>query len=221
MLRNVHLRVGKNEFVALLGANGAGKTTLLGAISRVMGTITAGTIAFEGTNIERMPPHKVCAMGIAQVPEGRRIFPYLSVEENILVGAYQLRAWRHRRAALERAFQLFPVLKERRHAPARLLSGGEQQMLVIARGLASRPKLLMVDEPSLGLAPKVLEEVYRVLGVLCQEEGVSILLAEQNAHYALAVARRGYVMQEGEIVLEGTTEQLLRSELVKKAYLGR
>jgi branched-chain amino acid transport system ATP-binding protein len=217
-LRNVSFDVQKNETVALLGSNGSGKTTTLNAISGILKP-SSGTIIFENRNIEKLPPHKIVEAGITHIPEGRRIFPYLTVKENLLIGANSREAWEKRNESLERVYNLFPVLKERSSMQARLLSGGEQQMLVIGRGLMSRPKLLLLDEPSLGLAPKILSEIYNVIQSL-REERIAILLSEQNAHYALKVADRGYVLQDGEIVLEGASDKLLKSDLVKKAYLG-
>ena len=208
-----------NEFVALLGSNGAGKTTLLNTISGMV-RARSGTIAFDGKRIDSLPPYKIIAMGIAQVPEGRRILPHMTVEENLLLGAYAGDAWRQRTSSLERAYYLFPRLKERRNVVARALSGGEQQMLLIARGMMSLPRLLMVDEPSLGLAPIVLAEVYRVLERL-REEKVTVLLSEQNARYALRTADRAYVLQDGRVALEGKGTDLLENDLVRKAYLGR
>jgi branched-chain amino acid transport system ATP-binding protein len=221
VLHEVNLTVDQGELVALLGSNGAGKTTLLNVISRVAGDITSGNIIFEGSHIENLPPYRITGLGIAHVPEGRKLFPYLTVKENLLMGAYAGEAWRTKDVEIERVFGLFPILKERSHMPARSLSGGEQQMVAVARGLVSRPKLLMVDEPSLGLAPKVLAELYRVLATLHSEQGYSILLSEQNAHYALKIASRAYVLQDGRIVLEGRSTELLESELVRKAYLGK
>ena len=219
VLRDVSFNVKENEIVALLGSNGSGKTT---ALNTILGMLkpTSGSIIFQGQHVENLPPHKIVEAGIAQVPEGRRIFPYLTVKENLLLGAYSREAWRKRKDSLEHVLSLFPPLKERSHVQARLLSGGEQQMLVIGRGLMSHPKLLMIDEPSLGLAPKVLSEVYDVIKHL-REEKITILLSEQNAHYALKVGDRGYVLQDGAIVLEGLSGELLKSEFVKKAYIGR
>ena len=219
-LQAINLSVSQNECVALLGSNGAGKTTLLNAISGTIEATVSGDIIFEGKHIENLPPHQITALGIAHSPEGRKIFPFMTVKENLLLGAYAGKAWRRRNQSLEGVFHLFPILKERSNMPARSLSGGEQQMLVIGRALMTQPKLLMVDEPSLGLGPRVLVEVYRALQGLRQEK-VTILLSEQNAHYALRIADRAYVLQDGRIVLEGKSSELLESDLVKKAYLGR
>ena len=219
VLRDVSFNIQQNEIIALLGSNGAGKTTL---VNTIMGMLkpTSGSIIFEGKHIENMPPHEIVGQGIAQVPEARRIFPYISVKDNLFLGAYSKEAWPKRNDSLEWVFRLFPVLKERRNMPAGTLSGGEQQMLVIGRGLMSHPKLIMVDEPSLGLAPKLLSEVYDILGRL-REEKITILLSEQNARQALSISDRGYVLENGRVVLEDSSEKLLKSELVKKAYLGR
>jgi len=219
VLYNVSLNVGKEEIVALLGSNGAGKTTLLNTICGLIKP-SSGSISFLGKNIENLPPHKILRSGILQVPEGRRIFPYMTVLENLLVGANNPEAWRRRNELLERVFNLFPILKERRNMQARLLSGGEQQMLAIGRSLMGNPRLLLIDEPSLGLAPKVLTKIYDTIKSLRDDEDVTILLAEQNAQYALNIADRGYVLENGRIVLEGLSMELLNNEHVKKAYLG-
>ncbi|MEM3485668.1 MAG: ABC transporter ATP-binding protein [Candidatus Methanomethyliaceae archaeon] len=218
VLHGVSLEVREGEMVALLGGNGAGKTTLLNTLSGLL-RCSSGSIRFKGKNIERLSPHQIVELGIAHIPEGRQIFPYLSVKENLLMGACNSRAWRRRGQLLERAYSLFPILKERANQRASLLSGGEQQMLVIARGLMAAPKLLLVDEPSLGLAPIVLSQIYDVLASL-PKTGLTVLLSEQNAQYALAIANRGYVLQDGRIVLSGSTAELMENEMVKKAYLG-
>ena len=219
VLYSVSLNVGKEEIVALLGSNGAGKTTLLNTICGLIKP-SSGSISFLGKNIEKLPPHKILRSGILQVPEGRRIFPYMPVLENLLVGANNPEAWRRRHELLERVFNLFPILKERRNMQARLLSGGEQQMLAIGRSLMGNPRLLLIDEPSLGLAPKVFTKIYDTIKSLRDDEDVTILLAEQNAQYALNIADRGYVLENGRIVLEGLSMELLNNEHVKKAYLG-
>ncbi len=219
VLHDVSLSVRENELVALLGSNGAGKSTLLNTIHGMMKP-QSGTIHFLGKPIENLPPHKVIAEGIAQVPEGRRLFPYMTVRENLLLGAYPGDAWKHKQKRMEWVLELFPILRERANNHSRLLSGGEQQMLTIGRGLMSQPRLLMVDEPSLGLAPVVLDHLYATLGKL-RDSKITILLPEQNALRALGIANRGYVMQDGRIVLEGNPTSLMQSDLVKKAYLGR
>jgi len=219
VLDDVSLEVQEGELVALLGSNGAGKSTLLNTIQGIVRP-SAGSIRFLGKFIEHLPPHKVIAEGIVQVPEGRRLFPYMTVKENLLLGSYPGKAWQGKRQRMEWVVSLFPVLKDRAHMQARLLSGGEQQMLTIGRGLMAQPRLLMVDEPSLGLAPLIQDNLYEALGRL-RESRITILLPEQNALRALAIADRGYVLQDGRIVLAGKAGSLMQSDLVKKAYLGR
>lgn len=218
VLHGVNMVINDNEMVALLGSNGAGKSTLINTILGMLKP-TQGTITFEGQNIEKLPPHEIVKRGIAQVPEARRIFPYMTVTDNLLVGAYNNNAWPFRKKTLERVFAMFPILKERKGQSAGTLSGGEQQMMVIGRGLMSNPKLLMVDEPSLGLAPKILEVVYDTLNKL-KDEKITTLLSEQNAQQALLIAGRGYIMENGRVVHTDKSENLLNSDLVKKAYLG-
>lgn len=219
VLHDVTLQVKENELVALLGSNGAGKSTLLNTIQGIVKP-SSGCILFLGKPIENLPTHKIIAAGIAQVPEGRRLFPYMTVKENLLLGAYPGKAWQIKQERIKWIMELFPILKERANMPSRLLSGGEQQMLTIGRGLMARPRLLMVDEPSLGLAPVIQDHLYQTLGKLRQSQ-ITILLPEQNALRALEIADRGYVMQDGKIVLEGDAASLMQSDLVKKAYLGR
>jgi branched-chain amino acid transport system ATP-binding protein len=219
ILRDVSINIRQGEIVALLGSNGAGKTTL---VNTVMGMLkpVSGEIVFQGEHIENMSPHEIVRRGVAQVPEGRKIFPYISVRDNLFLGAYSGEAWSKRNDSLEWVYNLFPLLKERNNMPARTLSGGEQQMLVIGRGLMSHPKLIMVDEPSLGLAPKLLSEVYNILGKL-RDEKITTLLSEQNARQALTISDRGYVLENGRVVLTDSSDKLLGSKLVKEAYLGR
>jgi len=219
ILRDVSLNVQQGEVIALLGSNGAGKTTLVNALMGML-KVTSGEIIFEGEHIENMQPHEIVKRGVAQVPEGRKIFPYISVHDNLFLGAYSNEAWHRRGESIEWVYNLFPLLKERGHMPARTLSGGEQQMLVIGRGLMSRPKLLLVDEPSLGLAPKLLAEVYDILHKL-SEQKITTLLSEQNARQALTISDRGYVLENGSVVLADSSAKLLNSELIKEAYLGR
>jgi branched-chain amino acid transport system ATP-binding protein len=219
ILRHVSLSIKQCEIVALLGSNGAGKTTLVNTMTGMLKTVS-GEILFEGEHIENMPPHEIVERGIIQVPEGRKIFPYISVRDNLFLGAYSGQAWSKRSDSMEWVFSLFPLLKERQHMPARTLSGGEQQMLVIARGLMSRPRLMLVDEPSLGLAPKLLSEVYDILAKL-REDKITTLLSEQNARQALTISDRGYVLENGRVVLSDSSDKLLNSELIKEAYLGR
>ena len=218
VLHGVNMTVNENEMVALLGSNGAGKSTLINTILGMLKP-TQGTITFEGQNIEKLPPHEIVKRGIAEVPEARRIFPYMTVTDNLLVGAYNNSAWSIRKKNLERVFNMFPLLKERKNQLGGTLSGGEQQMMVIGRGLMSNPKLLMVDEPSLGLAPKILEVVYDTMSKL-REEKITIILSEQNAKQALTIANRGYIMENGRVILSDNSENLLNSDSVKKAYLG-
>jgi len=219
VLHDVTLQVKEGELVALLGSNGAGKSTLLNTIQGIVKP-SSGSILFLGKPIENLSTHKIIAAGIAQVPEGRRLFPYMTVKENLLLGAYPGKAWKAKQKRMEWVMELFPILKERANMPSRSLSGGEQQMLTIGRGLMAQPQLLMVDEPSLGLAPVIQDHLYQTLGKLRQSR-ITILLPEQNALRALGIADRGYVMQDGRIVLEGNAASLIQSDLVKKAYLGR
>lgn len=209
----------KGECVALLGSNGAGKTTLLKTLSGLL-KATSGRISFLNTSFDHLHPSARVESGLIQVPEGGKIFPYLTVWENLLMGASgQKEAWKVRHHSLERVIKLFPIIKERRNNQARLLSGGERQMLVIGRGLMALPKLLMVDEPSLGLAPRILLEIFNTILVL-RQEGVTILLSEQNVQQALRVADRGYVLENGRVVMDNTSEEILQSEHIRKAYLG-
>jgi len=217
-LKGVSLSAEKGEIVTLIGANGAGKTTLLRSISGLVAS-RSGSIRFEGADITRTPPHEIVGLGISQSPEGRMVFANLTVEDNLELGAYR----RRDRAAIEedrkRVFELFPRLLERRRQSAGTLSGGEQQMLAIGRALMSRPRLLLLDEPSLGLAPLLVREIFRTI-VEINQRGVTVLLVEQNAHMALSVARRGYVLETGRVVLEDRADELLRNADVKSAYLG-
>ena len=218
ILHGVNMTVETNEMVALLGSNGAGKSTLINTILGMLKP-TKGKIIFQGESIEKLPPYEIIKRGIAEVPEARRIFPYMSVMDNLLVGSYNKTAWPVRKKTLERVFNMFPILKERKNQSAGTLSGGEQQMMVIARGLMSNPKMLMVDEPSLGLAPKILELVYDTLAKL-KEEKITLILSEQNAMQALTIAGRGYIMENGRVIYADVSEKLLDSDVVKKAYLG-
>lgn len=218
VLHGVGLEVREGEIVALLGANGAGKTTLINNISGVM-PIKSGNISFLDKDIQNLTSDKIVQLGIVQIPEGRKIFPYLTVKENLLMGACTPRAWKKRHDMMAKVCALFPILKDRAYQQASLMSGGEQQMLVIARGLMARPKLLMIDEPSLGLSPLIMSQIYDVIKNF-PADGITVLLSEQNALYALEIACRGYVLQDGHLVLEGTSEFLLNNEQVKKAYIG-
>ncbi|MBH3015286.1 ABC transporter ATP-binding protein [Serratia ureilytica] len=216
-LRQVSLQVNAGETVALIGANGAGKSTLLMSIFG-QPRIAGGQILFRGEDISRRPTHFVASSGIAQAPEGRRIFPDMSVEENLLMGTITV-GNRYLEEDLPRMFELFPRLKERRNQRAMTMSGGEQQMLAIARALMSRPKLLLLDEPSLGLAPIVVRQIFGVLRELTRS-GMTLFLVEQNANHALKLSDRGYVMVNGQIRLTGSGEELLNDPQVRKAYLG-
>ncbi len=217
-LKGVSLHVDEGEVVAILGSNGAGKTTMLRTIQGLLRP-QAGTILFEGTALEKLPPDQIVRRGIAQSPEGRLIFPRMTVLDNLEMGAFSRRDRAEIKADLERVFALFPRLKERRHQQGGTLSGGEQQMLAIGRALMARPRLLLMDEPSMGLAPILVEQIYRTLREI-NRQGTTILLVEQNARMALSIAHRGYVMETGEIVLSDTAANLRGSELVRKAYLG-
>jgi len=218
VLTDVSLEVNRGEVVALVGSNGAGKSTLLRVISGLV-PATSGTIELENRRIEQMPSHEIVAMGVAHVLEGRRLFGRLSVMDNLLLGAYTRRFEEEIGETLQAVLTMFPRLDERRNQTSETLSGGEQQMLAIARGLMCRPNLLMLDEPSLGLMPLFVKVVFDAVRRI-REEGVTVLLVEQNVRLALRVADRAYVLQTGRIVAEGTGKELLRSNMVRKAYLG-
>ena len=217
-LWDVSLQVDKGEIVALLGSNGAGKTTTLKAISGVLKPL-AGGVFFEGKSLLNKAPHEIVEMGIAHIPEGRRLFPDMTVIENLEMGSYPRNARAGRRQTLQWIFELFPVLAERRHQMVGSMSGGEQQMVAIGRGLMARPKLLLVDEPSLGLAPLLVAEVFRVIKEI-QGSGVTILLVEQNVRSALEITSRAYILESGRIVRAGPSHLLLHDDEVRKAYLG-
>ncbi|MBI2370173.1 MAG: ABC transporter ATP-binding protein [Deltaproteobacteria bacterium] len=217
-LKGISLSVSEGEIVTLIGANGAGKSTTLKAISGLV-PASAGRIEFEGEVITGLPPHRILARGIAHIPEGRRIFPDLTVLENLRLGGYLIRDKAQFRRGLERVFDSFPILAERRQQLAGTLSGGEQQMLAVGRGLMSNPKLLLLDEPSLGLSPRIVTRVAQIIQDI-HKQGVTILLVEQKAQLALGIAGRGYVLETGRIVLEDAAANLVRNALVKRAYLG-
>jgi branched-chain amino acid transport system ATP-binding protein len=219
-VRGISLSVGEGEVVTLIGGNGAGKTTTLRSISMVHPP-AQGAVFFKGEDITGMKSHDVVAKGIVQVPEGRHIFPNMSVAENLEMGSFQRRkaTKQELHADLEHIFELFPRIKERRKQLGGTLSGGEQQMLAIGRALMAKPKLLMLDEPSMGLAPQVVERVFEVIAEV-NKEGIPVLLIEQNAQMALGAAKRGYVIETGEIVLEDEADKLLGNDQVRKAYLG-
>jgi branched-chain amino acid transport system ATP-binding protein len=218
VLHGVSLEVNQGEIVTILGANGAGKSTTLLSISGLV-RVTAGTILFEKAELQKLRAHDIVKLGIAQVPEGRRIFDTLTVQENLNMGAFVRKDARQVNESREWVYQLFPILKERRQQLAGTLSGGEQQMLAIGRGLMNQPRILLLDEPSLGLAPLLAKAIFQTLKQI-NESGVTILLVEQNARAALKLAHRGYVMEVGRIVLEDTAEALLANPEVQNAYLG-
>lgn len=217
-LKGVSLEVQAGEIVTLIGSNGAGKTTTLRTISGQLKPRN-GKIYFKDQSIEKIPPHEIAALGIAHVPEGRKIFPRLTVEENLEMGAFRITDNARIRQNMKKAFDLFPRLEERRKQKGGTLSGGEQQMLAMARALMSDPIILLLDEPSMGLAPLLVDHIFQVIKDL-NEAGMTILLVEQNALKALKIANRGYVLQTGTVVLSGPGKELLNNELVKEAYLG-
>ncbi len=224
VLKGMSLRVGRGAIVALLGSNGAGKSTTLKAISGFLpledGEISDGRIEFEGRDLAGLQPHHIVKQGIFQVMEGRHIFEDLTVEENLSCGAYIRRDRKAVARDLDKCFTYFPVLKKRLKQTAGYLSGGEQQMLAISRALLARPKLMMLDEPSLGLAPILVEEIFAIIKEINQKEGTTILLVEQNAQVALAVSSYGYIMENGRVVLDGPVERLLADQDVQEFYLG-
>jgi branched-chain amino acid transport system ATP-binding protein len=224
VLKGVSLEVRPGSITALLGANGAGKTTTLKAVSGVLrterGEVTKGTITFGGRRLDGLRAFDITKLGISQVFEGRRVFEHLTAEENLIAGAHTQRHSGKIRDGMERTYAYFPVLKERRHQLAGYLSGGEQQMLVIGRALMSNPKIVLLDEPSLGLAPMLVEEIFGIVRRLVEREGLSVLLVEQNATMALEVADHGYVMETGRIVLEGDVASLRENSDIREFYLG-
>jgi branched-chain amino acid transport system ATP-binding protein len=217
-LHAVSLGVEPGEIVAVVGANGAGKTSLLRTISGLL-RARRGAIAFDGRRIEALPPHAIVELGVVQVPEGRKIFPGLSVRETLELGSYTKAAKARRAESLERAFAMFPILRDRTGQAAGTLSGGEQQMLAIARALMALPRLLMLDEPSLGLAPRIVKDIFRTIADI-NGAGTTVLLVEQNTRQALALSQRGYVLENGRVVLSSTGAALLGDAHVKRAYLG-
>ena len=218
-LKDVSIEIGEGEIVTLIGANGAGKSTTLMSISGVVRP-RSGEIFFKGQPIHDMNSNDIVQLGISQAPEGRRIFPYLTVLENLDMGAFLRKDKLEIQKDLEYVFELFPILKDRRSQIGGTLSGGEQQMLAISRALMARPKLLLLDEPSLGLAPLIMQQIFKIIKKINQEHNTSIFLVEQNAKQALQVANRGYVMENGRITLSDAADKLLNNEDVKKAYLG-
>ncbi|MDG4506935.1 ABC transporter ATP-binding protein [Streptococcus suis] len=217
-VKDVSFEVNEGEVVTLIGANGAGKTSILRTISGLVRP-SAGTISFLGNEIQKVPARKIVADGLSQVPEGRHVFAGLTVMENLEMGAFLRNNREENQANLKKIFARFPRLEERKNQDAATLSGGEQQMLVMGRALMSQPKLLLLDEPSMGLAPIFIQEIFDIIQDI-QKQGTTVLLIEQNANKALAIADRGYVLETGKVVLSGTGKELLASEEVKKAYLG-
>jgi branched-chain amino acid transport system ATP-binding protein len=224
VLRSVSLEVGNSKIIALLGANGAGKTTTLKAISGMLkteeGEVTDGSIDFDGQRIDRYGPERIAAMGISQAMEGRRVLEHLSVEENLFIGAYCRKDRAGVKKDIEMVFDWFPKIKQLRRQMSGYLSGGEQQMLVIGRALMARPRLMLLDEPSLGLAPLLVQEIYEIIERINTEQKMAILLVEQNARAALGIADYGYVMENGRVVLEGAAEKLKDNEDVQEFYMG-
>ncbi len=219
-LKGISLHMKPMEVVALIGGNGAGKSTVLKSISGIVRS-ASGSITLNGDDITHVSPEKIVMSGVSHVPEGRRIFPRLTVEDNLLLGAFTRKDYSEIKKDMARMQELFPVLAKRRKQYAGNLSGGEQQMLAIARGLMSRPMLLLLDEPTMGLAPVVAKDIYRQIRYLNKERGLGILIVEQNARVALGLADRGYIIETGRIVLEGNASELRQSNEIKRAYLGK
>lgn len=218
VLKEFSFGMDEGEIISMIGANGAGKTTTINVLSGLL-RASSGEVHFLGERIDHLPAHRIVERGLIQVPEGRQLFPSLTVLENLEMGSYLSRARTQSAQNFEKVFQLFPILQERRQQIARSLSGGEQQMLAISRGLMACPKLLMLDEPSLGLAPLIVKNIFHTI-LEINARGTPILLAEQNVFYALSSSHRGYVIESGAIVMEGKGEELLKSDYVKTAYLG-
>jgi len=218
ILDSVSLQIEENEVTAIIGSNGAGKTTI---INTIMGTLKpySGEIIYKKKDITKDTTHKIASYGISLIPEDRKLFPDLKVYENLLLGAYSRRAWKKRKSTTDYVYELFPILVERKKQEAGLLSGGEQQMLAIARGLMSQPDLLILDEPSLGLAPKIVLEVYEIIKKI-SGEGVTIIIVEQNVNKALDISKNAYVIENGEVVMCGESKQLLKNPDIKKAYIS-
>jgi branched-chain amino acid transport system ATP-binding protein len=217
-LWGVSLRIDDKEIVALVGSNGAGKTTLLNTISGLIHP-ASGSIEFLGTRIEGLTPHAIVELGMSHIPEGRKLFPDMSVRENLEMGAYTKRVWKDKQQILDRVYELFPILKARQGQLASTLSGGEQQMVAMGRGLMSQPRLCIVDEPSSGLAPLIVDEIFGIIQGL-RDQGIAIFLIEQNVQQTLEIADRAYVLENGRVALEGKSKELLKEELIRKAYLG-
>ena len=217
-LQDVSFQITQGEIVALIGANGAGKTTILNTISNIVPSV-AGRVIYQEKDVTKLPPHEIVKLGISQVPEGRRVFGRMSVLENLEMGAYTRNDKQEIASDMEKIFQRFPRLNERKKQPAKTLSGGEQQMLAMGRALMSRPKLLLLDEPSMGLAPMLVEQIFQIIREI-NKSGTTILLVEQNASMALSIAHRAYVLETGEVVLQGDAKELASNPEVRKAYLG-
>jgi branched-chain amino acid transport system ATP-binding protein len=217
-LWDVSLTIVEAEIVALVGANGAGKTTLLNTLSGLLHP-ASGRVEFYGKRIDRLRPHAIVELGISHIPEGRRLFPDMSVRENLEMGAYLQRVWKEKAKTLEEVYQLFPKLRERQGQLARTLSGGEQQMVAMGRGLMSKPRLCIIDEPSSGLAPIVVDEIFRIIKGL-RDRRMAIFLIEQNVQQTLEIADRAYVLENGRIIMAGESKKLLQEERIRKAYLG-
>jgi branched-chain amino acid transport system ATP-binding protein len=217
-LWDICLEVNQAEIVALVGSNGAGKTTLVNTISGLLQP-SSGSVVFQGNRVDGLPSFEIVGLGISHVPQGGKVFPAMNVRENLEMGSYPLQAWKQKDETFEQVFQLFPRLKERQNQLARTLSGGEQQMLAIGRALMSKPTLCIFDEPSYGLAPLLVREMFRIIQDL-REQGITILLIEQNVHQSLEIADRAYVLENGRISLQGDSDELLQSDYVRKAYLG-
>ena len=217
ILRDINFQIEENEVVAVIGSNGAGKTTLLKTISKLISPFT-GEIIFKGHNITKYPPHLISRAGITHVPEGGKLFTNMTVYENLFMGTYRNRK-KIKNNILDEIYKIFPILKKRENQLAKTLSGGEKQMLSIGRSLASQPKFIMLDEPSQGIAPKLVDDIYQKLSIL-KKKGITMLLVEQNINYALQFAERAYVLENGKIMMEGKSKELLNSEHVKRCYLG-
>ena len=217
-LKGISFEVGAGEVIALIGANGAGKTTTLHALTGLKEK-AGGQVIFEGKDITKTPAHEIVRMGIAHVPEGRRVFPNMTVYQNLMMGAYTRKNADEKRESLRTVYEHFPRLKEREKQPAGTLSGGEQQMLAMGRALMSKPRIILMDEPSMGLSPIFVNEIFKIIEKV-SSEGTTVLLVEQNAKKALSISNRAYVLETGKIVLTGPSEELLRNDDIKKAYLG-
>lgn len=217
-IKGISFEVNQGEVIALIGANGAGKTTILHTVTGLISP-KEGTIEFEGTNLTKIPAHQIISLGMAHVPEGRRVFQQLTVYENLELGAYILKDKQQIKKNLDYVYEHFPRLEERKNQIAGTLSGGEQQMLAMGRALMSNPKILLMDEPSMGLSPLLVNEIFKIIQEV-SKDGTTVLLVEQNAKKALSIADRGYVLETGKIVLSGSAEELLNNEEIKKAYLG-